>query len=89
MAYIGEKTNPMMSGLICSCGHDYVCHAPGAGGCGECNCSQTRVGIVDELVATAPPLDEPHCITATCPKCGEGFTVFADNPPAPAVEQGE
>ena len=34
-------------------------------------------------------VDEPHCITATCPKCGEGFTVFADNPPAPAVEQGE
>ena len=49
-SYIAKKTNEMMSGLICKCGHDYVCHAPMGGGCVSCDCQQTRVGIVDDFI---------------------------------------
>ena len=52
MAHIGNKTNEMMSGLICNCGHDYVCHAQQNGGCCECGCYKTRMNIVDDYVAT-------------------------------------
>lgn len=57
MTYIGKKTNEMMSGLICDCGHDYVCHAPGNGGCCECNCGATRMDIVDSFMAAQPALE--------------------------------
>jgi len=26
-----------------------------------------------------PPYDEPRPVTAICPRCGEGFTVFTDD----------
>ena len=47
-AHIGKKTNELMSGLICSCGHDYVCHQRG---CNQCDCNKFRVQIVDDFVA--------------------------------------
>ena len=52
-AHIGKKTNVMMSGLICSCSHDYVCHntVDFISNCCECDCTKTRVHIVDDFVA--------------------------------------
>ncbi len=49
------KTNELMSGLICECGHDYACHAPAPHfHCGECDCKRSRVQIADhggEIIA--------------------------------------
>jgi len=43
-----RKTNELMTGLLCECGHDYACHAPAPHfHCGECDCKRSRVQIAD------------------------------------------
>ena len=50
MPYIGKMKNEMMSGLICDCGHDYICHSPTGNECCECDCTLTRASIVSAFV---------------------------------------
>ena len=42
----GQMDNEIMTGLICKCGHDYVCHHPAPHtGCAECDCSWARATV--------------------------------------------
>lgn len=75
MPHIGNKTNEMMSGMICDCGHDYICHAPMGGGCCECSCSETRSNIVVVYVrdiVTSRPTTGAVDVALLC-DCGELF----------------
>lgn len=46
--HIGERTNPLMTGLICACKDDYACH--GVDGCAECGCTKSRDDIVMDYI---------------------------------------
>lgn len=75
MPYIGNKTNEMMSGMICDCGHDYICHIPMGGGCGECDCQETRANIVVKYVrdiVVSRPTTGAVDVALLC-DCGELF----------------
>ena len=80
MPYIGKMKNEMMSGLVCNCGHDYMCHSPNGNECCECSCTATRASIVSTFVnQSSTPLSPEACEGIGCniihwnPKYNGGF----------------